>query len=616
MRWSGLGVALVVGACSSESDQPPACDADEELVDGRCVSAGTCPQPGIEQLDGSCASVGVAPDGCAEGFSWSEGACLPVLPSEPCAPGSMAIPGETACRPVMECPSERWGGIEGGTTPQWVDASYVGDDSDGTQARPWTTIGDAVAAAETGSTIGVAAGTYVENVAIDDRVVLWGTCPAQVELVGVTTGNGAPALIITGSAASGAALTGLSVTGPSVAVAMSGTTDVVLDRVWLHDSAQIGLDVEDPLGTTSATLRDSLIESIVGRGALALGSGLTIERSVIRGVTDNGIGPAGVQATTSNYTSSSASLAVSRSVIGGNAGIGVFVVGSTAVVDGSVVRDGVPAGANAGYGISLQTDLDLGRRSDLILSRSAVLANTAAGLNSLGSTALIEGTIIGGTLPSIDPVTGLVSDGGRGVNVQDDEVGQRGTVEIVASTVADTHGLGVFTAGAELLLQGAWIRDSSPAALEGGRGVNLQPSVFDGLPCIATIRASLVSGSHQFGIFVGESQLNLEDSEVRDVAPAGELGFGDAVTAIGVTSALTVLRSRIASSQRAGLSVFSANASLEDSQLACHPIDIAVQDVGMGPPNLIDGGGNSCGCDGAFDACKSTPSELTPPSPL
>jgi hypothetical protein len=59
----------------------------------------------------------------------------------------MAVPGETACRPVMPCAQGRWGDIPVDGATEHVDGSYAGGQSDGSDARPWTTIGEAVSAA-------------------------------------------------------------------------------------------------------------------------------------------------------------------------------------------------------------------------------------------------------------------------------------------------------------------------------------------------------------------------------------------------------------------------------------------------------------------------------------
>jgi len=619
MAWmrGALLLSVVLCACGSGTADGD-CAHGEALVEGRCVPAETsCEEGLIRLLDGTCAPVGVPPDGCAEGFRWNDGACEPILPAEPCPPGMMALPGETACRPIMECPSEPWGGIDGGASPEWVDASYAGNDSDGSQARPWTTIAEAIANAAPGSVIGIAAGIYPGNLAIGAKPLhLRGTCPAEVVVKGVVQGNDTPAIILTGAGASGTSLTGLSVTGPSAAVSMSGTQDVQLDRLWLHDTGGIGLDVEDPLGATSATLTDSLIEASTGRGALALGTSLHITRSVVRGCSDDGVAPSGIHATVSNYSGMPATVTVDHAVIRDNHGVGIFAVGSTVALDASVVAANRAVEEGRGYGLSLQDDLDTGLRAEASVTRSVLSGNTLAGINALASDLHVEATTITDTLRWIDPASGTPLDDGRGLNLQDGQMGGPSTVEVVASTITRTQGLGSFAAGSELHLQDSRIGETIPGELESGRGINLQPATFGSGGSVATLSHCLVSASEQFGIFVGESELTLDQSAVRDVVPAGELAFGDAVTAIGATGSVAIVDSRLAHSARAGLSLFGASASMSGSVLSCHPIDIAVQDLGAQAADLTDGGSNTCGCDGEEHDCKAKSTDLEPPSPL
>lgn len=608
-------LSIVLCACGSNSTGSEECDG--KLVDGDCVPrAQGCESGELELLDGTCVPVGVPSDGCGEGFTWDDGSCVPILPAEPCAPGTMALPGETACRPVMDCPTERWGGIDGGAIPQWVDASYGGNDSDGTTDRPWTTIAEAIGAAAPGAVIGIAAGTYDGNLGINGKLVhLRGTCPAEVTVQGVPSGNGAPAIVITGAGANGTSLTGLRVTGPSAGVAMSGVQDVVLDRLWLHETGAIGLDVEDPLGAASVSVLDSLIETTTGLGALVLGSVLVFERSVVRGTADDGVAPAGLFATASEYTGMPAALTVDRAVARDNASVGIFAVGSSLAIDASYIArtHAVPEGQ--GYGVGLQDDLDAGLRGDGVITRTVLSENTLAGINVLASTLRIEATTIADTLPWLDPVAGTPFDGGRGLNVQDGAMGGRGVVEMVASTIARSRGLGLFAAGADLVLADSRIRDSSSAELENGRGASIQPSVHDASGSRAVIQRSRFSNNQQFGLFVGDSELSLEQSEVRGVIAAGELGFGDAVASLDGAS-LAIVDSLLADSARAGLSLFGSSASLTGSVLSCHPIDIAVQDLGPTPSALEDGGGNRCGCDDEPHDCKASSTDLEPPSPL
>src|SRR5262245_46751914 len=76
----------------------------------------------LDLPDGTCFRPGVPPDGCAEGFVHDgEYGCESILPTEPCPPGLMAVPGEETCRTVMSCGAGRWGDIPIDSTTVYVD---------------------------------------------------------------------------------------------------------------------------------------------------------------------------------------------------------------------------------------------------------------------------------------------------------------------------------------------------------------------------------------------------------------------------------------------------------------------------------------------------------------
>src|SRR5262245_59224136 len=101
---------VLVGCGCGGPDEPAAaagCSPGEVSCDhGGCQPAGLpcnmpCP-PGELPLDGgTCQKAGVPPSACAAGFmpDGNDG-CEPILPVDPCFAGEMAVPGETACRPI------------------------------------------------------------------------------------------------------------------------------------------------------------------------------------------------------------------------------------------------------------------------------------------------------------------------------------------------------------------------------------------------------------------------------------------------------------------------------------------------------------------------------------
>lgn len=133
-----LGVCLaasVIGACGGDDD-------DAGLVCGN----------GTEELDGEC--IVVEPDAGIE----------PLGPAD---------------RRPCEHP---FGPVQDGAL--FVDATYSGGDSNGTGERPFASIQDAIDVASPGQQIGIAAGTYAEDLTIDAALSLEGRCANEVIVEG------------------------------------------------------------------------------------------------------------------------------------------------------------------------------------------------------------------------------------------------------------------------------------------------------------------------------------------------------------------------------------------------------------------------------------------------
>ncbi len=166
--------ATALGSLGCQVSQAPEEAEPAPVVDEECV-------PGdIVAPDGACLKPGVGE--CPEGFVASEpGACSAIVPSEVCAPGTMAVPGEEACREVSPCGDGTWGDIPVESNTQYVDAAFNGPSTGGADA-PWRTINEAISAAEPGAIVAVAAGTYAEEVYPWKAVRVWGRCASMVHV--------------------------------------------------------------------------------------------------------------------------------------------------------------------------------------------------------------------------------------------------------------------------------------------------------------------------------------------------------------------------------------------------------------------------------------------------
>src|SRR5262245_27770702 len=144
----GLSMACVLASCGGEADDVPvestSCAAPNRVVGDRCIEPGVqddgCAAGTLGLGDGSCRPPGASAEACAEGFVHEGEMCVPILPTERCAPGTMAVPGDASCRPIMPCGEAPWGGVPVEPDTQYVDGAYLGADSDGSAQKPWTTV--------------------------------------------------------------------------------------------------------------------------------------------------------------------------------------------------------------------------------------------------------------------------------------------------------------------------------------------------------------------------------------------------------------------------------------------------------------------------------------------
>jgi hypothetical protein len=558
-----LGAVVLLG-CGGDDDgvDGAGCEMPAVLEGGVCVTPGGCDAGALPLDDGGCLAAGVPEALCGAGFeSDGAGACRAILPAAPCPSGAMALPGETSCREVAGCGAGTWGDIPLGADTVFVDASYGGGagTSDGSQQRPFATIGEAFVAANAGATVAIAAGSYAEDLDLFGKpVVLWGVCPSLSEIV--ATGSGQAALVLR-SGTAGSEVHALAVRGPRLGIAVTGAIDVLLDRVWVHDTGDAGIVVEDALGNTAVTVRGALIERASDGGVRVGGAQLLLESSVIRYTQPFGTAQSG------------------------------------------------------GGGVAAYDTAVAGRRAELSLRDSVIEANRDVGVAVAGADALLERVLVRGTLPRASD-----QDAGVGVVVRTNGTsGQPAAVTIRSTVVEDNHAVGVYSYGSTALLEAVTVRHTLANVSDGlfGRGVVGQADTTTGLRTTLTLRSSLISESIDVGVLLLGTDATVETTRVSATRPRTSDGlFGDGVVIAGEgAEASATLRGLVVQdSARAGIGLFGARADVGHTHLSCNAVQLTADGL-LGQPSIFgDLGGNRCACDGDEQTCKALSAGLEPPS--
>ncbi len=613
------GIELEDGSCQppTSSGAVATCPAAElELEDGRCQPAGVqsdgCEAGQHATGDGACVAAGLPPDRCVAGPSEEE--CVPLLPAEPCAFGSFALPGEEQCHEVTSCGADPWGDIPVEPDTLYVDAAHAG--GDGSEQAPWSTIQAAVDAAQHDEIIAIAAGTYAEDVHIVGKALrLWGRCPSMVEVVG--QGSAFAAIRIT---ADRVELRGLRVTGPATGVGMCcGSKGVVLESLHIHGTPGGAVQVAEGLNET--VLRNVLIEQVGLYGIFALGSIVNVEASVIRHVSHDSNGWFGdgiilepIYDGTAHH-GVPATLSLQDSLIEHTTESGVAAISSDAVIERSVVRDvdPIPISPESGDCI-VSLPYFVPRQPSVIVRSSIVERCQGSGLALARGDFEMVGVAVRDVLPF--SVSGEL---GRGVTVTG-SADQPTRFQMRGSRVDRVleNGVGLF--GVDGLLDGVLVRDVAPATSgQYGYGVSISP--YDGAPGTLTVLGSRLEGCHEVGLVSFDADVNVLATAVVATSPQpGTELWGDGISVFGSGEPpqARVAGSLVTHMARAGLSVFDVTVNLGHTKFECNAIDLNTETLQGNQGALENAGGNVCGCGTDVHGCKQVSSQIgvpTPPDP-
>lgn len=406
----------------------------------------------------------------------------------------------------------------------------------------------------------------------------------------------------------------VAMTGPVAGVVADGAA-VRVDRVWIHDTGSSSAGVAEG-GELSVT--DSLLEGGTGRGVAVLGSALSVERSVVRDV-NVGAPPLaygrGIEVVL-DVGGVGSILMLRGSVIDRSLSAGVFVAGSSATVETSVISDTIasPLGDFNGSALVVLAESDGGARSQLEVRQSLLDRSTLNAMQVAGADVSLEHIVVRDTQPSAQ------GRGGRGGQIlADPATGARSLLELSSSVFERNRGIGILVLGAEGQVRSLLVRDTESQQSDGitGRGFGAQIDPSGAVPQV-TLSASRIERNREMGVYVGSGAVHVDNVWVRDTRTSAAGLFGDGVTAVsllGAAAEVSVSASRIERSARAGAVAFGARLTLTSSVLSCNSIDLGVEPLAALPGEIIDGGGNRCGC-GEERVCQAVSTGLAPPDPL
>lgn len=384
-------------------------------------------------------------------------------------------------------------------------------------------------------------------------------------------------------------------------VAIGGTVAIdgsLIRRVRYGGMAGVGVVAQldpDGLYDTAVTMVDSQVEDVVGDGTVAVGAALTLDGVTINDVRavnlddrDSGIAAGAMEGGT--LTVRRADL---RDVV-----TGVGAVDATLTVEGTRVTTSPPG--VIGYPYADGRGLEI-QRSTVTIGWSEIGPVFDAGIAAFDSTVETEGLAVHDVA-----VHAAEADHGVGIGVFVEKGSASATLR--GNRIEAVDGIGLLTNGSSVVLDRSLVRDVR-SGIDGslGRGVQLQDgSVFE-------LTDSQIASTREFALTVLRSSGNLRRTGILGVAPATEEGlFGDGV-AIIASGPVQIEAVTIRDTTRAALSIFGSAVTLSDSDLRCNELPLVVEPLAGTSPQLTNGGGNLCGCDGEAVVCKALSVGLEPP---
>ena len=442
----------------------------------------------------------------------------PPANSTSCATGEL-LDGED-CVPEA-CGVGTWGNIAGAAV--YVDVA-AGEGGDGSEGAPLRSIQAGLdrAATNEGGIVAVAAGSYVETIAMGDdhrNVTLAGRCRAMVTIDG-SEGDDVPTIDVSGD---------------------RRTPTVGIQGVTVTGGTYTGLAVEQAVvSVTASDVRESAMV-----GILVFAATVTLEDVGVYGTMPNRAGEfgRGIDVETRG------TLTATGCTVQGNTDVGVFAGESGTTVDlvDTEVLDTLPdPDGIRGRGVSVVEG------ATLTAVGCTVRGNADAGVyaSDAGTTVDLVDTSVLDTLP------GPGDAYGRGIAVSD-----AATLTATGCTIQGNTESGVVAASAGTLvdLVDTQVLDTSPSPDNtAGRGV----SVVSG--ATLTVTGGTIRGNSEGGLYVTDAgtKVDLVDAQVLDTSSSSDGSFGEGIW-VQRGAALTADGSTIQGNATVGVIAFNVGTTVD-----------------------------------------------------
>jgi hypothetical protein len=539
---------------------------------------------------------------------------LPPTPTD-CPAGTIAVPGDAACRPMgSPCPTaaERWASeadlrarAPGYDGPVVYVAADAATDGAGTRSNPRPLGSAAVRAAQNGL-LALALGDYPSGVRLDRKVALLGACVAGTTVRSSLPFADAGILDLVGGGA--ALVRDLTVSGSRPGITVNGTITEPhrIEAVTMHEVTGVGLYLTSAQAVEGRDLRIEdtapLADGTFGQGIqMHSGASLTVTGATLRNnhhisLFASGVGTAvqavgllieDTQPQASDQTGgggirvgAGASLTLTGATLRNNHEVGLYAdgVGTTVAARGLLVEGTQPQASDqtAGYGIQVS------KSASLTLAGATLRNNRGGGLVafSIGTTVDASGLLVADTQPQVSDQTG-----GRGI-----EVGAGASLTLTGATLRNNHEVGLFADGfsTTVAARGLLVEGTQPQASDqtGGAGISVQEGAALALTG-ATLR-----NNHQIGLVAIGAGTTVESTGllIEDTQPQASDQNGGRGINVQQGASLTLIGATLSNNHEIGLFADGVGTTVESTGLLVEDTQPQASDQTGGPGIAVQEG--------------------------